>query len=71
MTPQQQDKLVVIAEMVMTANQLLQQAYSAAYGVDVLDVTTVDVRTAIARAAIDTATAARELTPLVMEVAHE
>ncbi len=71
MTPQQHDKLVVIAEMVTTANQLLQAAYAAIYGAGMLDALTVDVRQAIARAAIDTATAARELTPLVKEVGRE
>lgn len=69
MTREQQARIGEIAVWVGTAQELLQQAYAAAYGAGMLDAMTVGTRTAIARAAIDTATAARELTPLVQEVA--
>ncbi len=71
MTREQQATLGQIAVWVGTAQELLASARQAATATDMLDVIPVGTRTAIARAAIDTATAARELTPLVKEAAHE
>ena len=70
MTPQQQARLIVVAEMVATAQQLLQQARSASATNDMRGVLPRGTRTAIADALQSTTEAADGLTPLVatMEV---
>ena len=71
MTPQQQARLGEIAVWVGTAQELLAQAYTAAYEYDMLTVLTIDMRTEIARASIMTTVAARKLLPQIQEVVNE
>ena len=61
MTPAQQARLGEIAVWVGTAQELLTQAYAAAYGASMLDALTVDTRVAIAQASNTTAMAARQM----------
>ena len=61
MNQAQQARLGEIAMWVGTAQQLLQQAYAAAYGVGMLDALDVDTRVAIAQASNTTAMAARQI----------
>ena len=70
MTPQQHARLIVVSEMVATAQQLLQQARSASATNDMSGVLPRGTRTAIADALQSTTEAADGLTPLVatMEV---
>lgn len=61
MTTPQQARTGEIAVWVGTAQELLQQAYAAAYGAGMLDVFDVDTRIAIAKASIMAGTAARQV----------
>ena len=61
MTPQQQARLGEIAVWVGTADDLLRQAYAAAYGAGMLDALDTDTRQEIAKASIVASTAARRL----------